>query len=146
MSRVERQIEIARPPEEVYELLMDPDRLEQWVSIHRAVKEVSDRPLREGSTLRQTLHLAGTDFDVTWTVVEGKPPSRVRWEGRGPARSVAIAEYELEEAGGGTRFSYANEFKLPGGPLGAVAARAVSGASERETLRTLENMKALLEG
>jgi carbon monoxide dehydrogenase subunit G len=145
MSLVERHIEIARPPGEVYELLMDPDRLGDWVSIHRAVKDVSDRPLRKGSTLRQTLHLGGTDFDVAWTVVEADPPGHVRWEGKGPARSVAIAEYDLAESDGGTRFSYANEFKLPGGPLGAVAARVVSGASERETERTLENLKRLLE-
>ena len=145
MSRVEREIEIGRAPAEVHALLMDPDRLGEWVSIHRAVKDVSDRPLRKGSTLRQTLHLGGTDFDVAWTVVEDEAPSRVRWEGKGPARSKASAEYELEAVSGGTRFSYANEFKLPGGPLGAVAARMVSGASERETEKTLENLKRVLE-
>jgi uncharacterized membrane protein len=145
MSRVERQIEIARPPSEVYDLLMDPDRLGEWVSIHRAVRDVSERPLRQGATLRQTLHLGGTDFDVEWTIVEADAPRRVRWEGKGPARSKAVAEYDLAAKEGGTSFSYANEFKLPGGPLGAVAARMVSGASERETERTLENLKRLLE-
>lgn len=145
MSRVEREIEIARPPEAVYDAVMDPDRLGEWVSIHRRLKEVSDRPLAEGSTLRQTLRLAHKNFDVRWTVVEAARPERVRWEGRGPAGSRATVEYGFEQVDGATRFNYANEFHAPGGPLGRVAERALGGTTEREAERTLEALKRYLE-
>ena len=32
--RVERSIEIDAPPERVYDVVMDPQRLEDWVTIH----------------------------------------------------------------------------------------------------------------
>ena len=54
--------------------------------------------------------------------------------------------YELEERDGGTRFSYLNEYELPGGAAGRIAGRAVSAAAGREVERSLERLKQLLEG
>jgi hypothetical protein len=48
--------------------------------------------------------------------------------------------------GGRTKFEYENEFKAPGGILGAAASRViVGGVPEREANRSLQNLKALLE-
>lgn len=149
MSNVVRTaIDIDAPPESVWEVVMDPDRLGEWVTIHRKLHKVSDRPLREGSTLEQSLCLRGAQFKVRWHVVEEEDRSFVRWEGKGPARSRATTEYRLSPDGnGGTRFDYLNEFKAPLGPLGAAASRAlVGGVPEREAKRSLEQLKSLLEG
>ena len=46
----------------------------------------------------------------------------------------------------GTHFEYENEFKAPGGMLGAAAQRVlVGGQPEREAKRSLQQLKALLE-
>ena len=37
--RVERKIEIAAPAEQIYDLVMDPHRLEDWVTIHAGLKD-----------------------------------------------------------------------------------------------------------
>ena len=37
MSEVRAQIEIDAPPERVYDLMLDPERLHEWVTIHRKV-------------------------------------------------------------------------------------------------------------
>lgn len=144
---VRTKIDIAAPPEEVWQVIMDPGRLKDWVTIHRKLGKVSDRPLEAGSKLDQTLHLRGANFKVHWEVAEYKEPRLARWEGRGPARSQAVTEYRLEADGnGGTHFDYRNEFKAPLGPLGAVASRAlVGGLPEREAQRSLEKLKALVE-
>jgi uncharacterized membrane protein len=48
--------------------------------------------------------------------------------------------------GGGTRFEYENEFKAPGGFLGAAASRMlIGGVPEREARQSLEKLKNLLE-
>ncbi len=84
---------------------------------------------------------------MEWTVVNVEPPRRAVWEGRGPAHSRASIEYELEAAENDrTRFDYTNEFKAPGGPLGAVAGRVlVGGLSQREAQRSLQRLKHLVE-
>jgi carbon monoxide dehydrogenase subunit G len=147
LSRVTASIDIDASPEAVWSVLMDPDRLGDWVSIHRGVDKVSDRPLRAGSTLEQKLCLRGVNFHVRWKVAEAREPQTAVWEGRGPARSKAHTAYRLHaNDSGGTRFDYENEFKAPLGPLGAAASRAlVGGVPDREARATLDNLKRLVE-
>jgi uncharacterized protein YndB with AHSA1/START domain len=147
VSRVTASIEIDAPPERVWEVVMDPHRLGEWVTIHRELETVSDRPLEDGSTLRQKLCLRGVNFHVRWTVEEARAPRLAVWDGRGPAHSTAHIAYRLRPDGdGGTRFDYENEFKAPLGPVGAVASRAlVGGLPRREADASLRRLKALIE-
>jgi carbon monoxide dehydrogenase subunit G len=145
--KVERDITIDAPPEEVWNLLMDPHRMVDWVSIHQKLKKAPDGLLDEGDKLTQCLRLMHKNFDVDWKVEEARKPKRAIWEGRGPLRSKASVFYELQPDGnGGTRFHYMNEFKAPMGPLGAFFAdRAFQRTSEREADKTLDALKKLLE-
>jgi carbon monoxide dehydrogenase subunit G len=143
--KVERTTEIGAPPEEVYEVVMDPRRLEEWVTIHHHLEEAPEGELKEGSELTQCLKLAGRKFNVRWRVVEDDCPRRVVWEGKGPMRSKARVVYELEPNGNATRFSYTNQYDLPGGALGRLAGRSVSKITARETDATLERLKQLIE-
>lgn len=144
--KVERDIEIAVAPERVYETLLDPRCLKEWVTIHKELKDAPSGDLEKGSELSQKLKVDGVTFTVDWKVTENERPRLVVWEGRGPLGTVANIRYALEESGEGTRFSYMNEYKLPGGPLGKIAGRAVSGAAAKETERSLEKLKKFLEG
>jgi uncharacterized protein YndB with AHSA1/START domain len=147
VSRVTASIEIDAPPERVWEVVMDPALLEDWVTVHRRVEDVSDNPLEDGSTLEQTLCVRGVNFKVAWTVERAQRPKLAVWEGRGPARSRASTTYRLSPNGdGATRFDYENEFKPPLGPLGAAASRALmGGVPEREATKTLQALKRLVE-
>lgn len=146
MTHVHAEIEIDAAPMTVWEVVMDPRRLGDWVTIHRKLGEVRV-PLRRGSTFDQTLNLRGAHLHVSWTVVDLDPPRRAVWEGRGPAHSRASIVYELQPLDERrTRFVYENEFKPPGGPLGAVAGRVlVGGLSHREAQRSLARLKQLVE-
>jgi uncharacterized protein YndB with AHSA1/START domain len=146
MTRVQCAIEIAAPPERVWEVVMDPRRLGDWVTIHRRLGDVPAR-LRRGSTFEQTLNLRGAHLHVAWTVVDLAPPHRAVWEGQGPAHSRASIVYELRADGeSGTIFDYTNEFRPPGGALGAVAGRVlVGGLSQREAQRSLQRLKHVIE-
>jgi uncharacterized protein YndB with AHSA1/START domain len=145
MTRVHCAIEIAAPAARVWEVLMDPRRLADWVTIHRRLGDVPAR-LERGSTFEQTLNLRGAHLHVVWTVVDLDPPRRAVWEGHGPAHSRASIVYELRADGDRTIFDYTNEFKPPGGALGAVAGRVlVAGLSQREAQRSLQRLKQLVE-
>ena len=144
--KIEREITIEAPPERVYDLLVDPQRLGDWVTIQDHLVEAPAGDLKEGSELVQCLRLAHRRFNVRWTVSEADPPQRIVWDGHGPLRSRASVVYELEADGEGrTRFRYVNDFHSPGGPLARIADRALQGTSGREADRSLEQLKRLLE-
>ncbi|MDQ3721340.1 MAG: SRPBCC family protein [Actinomycetota bacterium] len=142
--KVERSLQIDAPPERVREVVMDPRRLEDWVSIHQSLEDAPSGSLQKGSELTQCLKLAGSRFKVTWKVGEDTP-ERVVWEGRGPMRSKAKVVYEFEGKDDGTWFSYLNQYDLPGGPLGRMAGPAVKRMTGGEIDASLQNLKKLVE-
>jgi len=147
MSTVHVTTRINAPVQRVWETVMDPSCLGDWVTIHRSIKDVSSNPLRQGSTMKQCLHLRGVSFNVNWKVVELNAPRHAEWEGQGPAHSQARIRYELRPDGeDATEFEYTNEFTPPGGRVGSMASRMiVGGVSEREAERSLKRLKALVE-
>jgi uncharacterized protein YndB with AHSA1/START domain len=147
MSAVQTSIDIAAPPEAVWDFVMDPTNSERWVTIHRGLKDHDTGALKPGFRMDQRLCLRGVNFDVHWTLAEVDPPRYAVWEGKGPARSKARIVEKLSENGdGGTHFEYENEFHAPFGPLGAVATRAVTGGvPRREADASLKRLKAILE-
>jgi uncharacterized protein YndB with AHSA1/START domain len=147
MTVVTASIEIDAPPERVYDTMLDPDCLSEWVTIHRRVNRADEGDPHEGYEMEQTLCLRGANFKVRWTLTEAERPGSATWEGRGPAHSYARTAYKLTPVDGGrTRFDYENEFKAPGGLLGAAASRVlVGGVPQREANRSLQRLKALLE-
>jgi uncharacterized protein YndB with AHSA1/START domain len=146
MSLVTASTRIAVAPERVWKMVMDPDRLEDWVTVHRRLVRADDGPPRVGYEMDQQLHLRGVNLEVHWKLVESCPGRRAVWDGRGPARSRARTEYVLNPEGGGTRFDYRNEFRPPLGPIGAIVSRAlVGGMPKREAQRTLDRLRTHLE-
>jgi uncharacterized membrane protein len=147
MTLVTASIDIAAPRRQVFGVVLDPSRLDEWVTIHRRINKADDGPPREGFEMEQTLHLRGANIKVRWTLTELEPNARATWEGRGPAHSYARTSYSLSDFDGdGTHFEYQNEFKPPGGIVGSAASRVlVGGQPEREANRSLQQLKALLE-
>jgi len=147
MSEVREEIDIAAPPAEVWALVMDPTRLGEWVTIHRKLHKHSDGKPAVGTKMEQGMTLRGAHFKVKWELVECDAPHHAKWHGKGPARSHAETEYTLNDNGnGGTQFAYRNIFEAPMGPIGAVASKVlVGGLPHKEAVKTLQNLKRLLE-
>jgi uncharacterized protein YndB with AHSA1/START domain len=146
MTLVTATIDIDAPPEEVYDVMLDPARLHEWVSIHRRVNDTDDGKPRKGFAMNQTLCLRGANFKVNWTLTEADRPNSATWEGRGPAHSYARTGYRLSPRNGGTHFEYENEFTAPGGLIGKAASRVlVGGVPQREANRSLAALKKLIE-
>lgn len=144
-NKVTASISLPAPPERVWDVVMDPRRLGDWVTIHRRLGEVDGGPPRAGYEMEQHIHLRGVRLTVHWTLVECRPGELAVWEGRGPARSHAHTIYRLRPDGDGTRLDYENEFRAPLGPLGAVASRAlVGGIPQREANRSLERLHEII--
>lgn len=147
MSVVHVKITIDAPVQQVWDTVMNPHRLGEWVTIHRGVRNAPTGPLKSGATMDQLMHVRGFRFQVHWTLVSVQEPTFAEWKGQGPAHSSARIRYTLSENGESvTEFEYTNEFTPPGGRLGSLASRMIVGAaSEREAHNSLSRLKALLE-
>ncbi|MEH3053173.1 MAG: SRPBCC family protein [Patulibacter minatonensis] len=146
MAPVDVTIDLDATPQEVYDVLLDIARTPEWVTICRAVLHVDPGTPRPGWECRQRYVLRGAPFIVNWTLESLTPARHISWKGRGPARSKASIQQDLQELPGGrTRLRYRNEFKAPGGLLGAAASRALVGDTpEQEAIESLDRLSALL--
>lgn len=134
------------PMDQVWDLIMDPDRLGDWVSIHDSVEDVPDDGLSEGSTFRQKMKRYTFEFEVRWRIVEIDAPRYARWEGSGPAGSSAQVIYELSESDGKTTFDYSNSFELPGGKVGGAASKVFGAkAASKLARKSLKKLGEQLE-
>jgi len=148
VTTVNASIEIAATPQQIWDVIMDPHRFGDWVTIHRKLGKVDDGELRDGFRVEQTLCLHHANFKVKWRLAEWDEPVHAVWEGRGPAGSHARILDRLTPLDGGrtTRFDYRNEYSNPGGFLGRIAGRVlVAGVAEREANQSLQRLKALVE-
>jgi uncharacterized protein YndB with AHSA1/START domain len=146
MNLVTASTRIAAPPAEVWRMVMNPDHLKDWVTIHRRLLHADEGPPRVGYEMDQQIHMRGVNLEVHWRLVDFRPGELAVWEGRGPARSRARTEYLLTGEDGGTRFDYRNEFRPPLGPVGAIVSRAlVGGMPDREARRSLDRLRAHME-
>lgn len=148
MTAVKATIEIAAPPERVWDVIMDPGHYDDWVTIHRRLGHVDAGDLRPGFQVEQTLCLHHANFKVRWRLAELEAPFHAVWEGKGPAGSHARIVEQLKALDGGdrTHVDYLNEYDQPGGFLGRMAGRVlVGGIAEREANRSLERLKQLVE-
>ncbi len=115
MTAVTASIEIAVPPERVWDVIMDPSQFSDWVTIHRKLGRVDDGELREGFRVEQTLCLHHANFKVKWSLAEVDAPLHAVWEGRGPAGSHARIVDELTPLDGGGRRASTTATSTPAG-------------------------------
>jgi uncharacterized protein YndB with AHSA1/START domain len=141
--RIEQVIDIARPVEDVFAYVTDPDRLPEWqkgtVQVHR---EDGSGPLRQGERLHEIHHAMGRNMRSTVEVAEIDP---------GRAFALKIVEgplpldgrWTFEPAGTGTQVRFTGEADLRG-PM-RLAAPLVQRVIARQFRGHHERLKRALE-
>ena len=138
--RFEAQIDIDRPPEEVFAALTDISRLPEW---QRSVvtAEMEGEP-GVGARLRETRKMMGREGKLVSEVTEYDPPHRFSVRAiEGPIPMTVT--HTLEPSGGGTRLEVVGE-ATPKGVM-RLAAGKMQKSAESEFRGDLERLKALLE-
>ncbi len=97
------QIEIAAPPQRVWELLSNIERWPRWNSLVQ--KSVLSGPLHPGSVFRWK----SKGFAVTSTLREVTPKRRIAWTGKAFG-TRAVHTWEIEESNQGTILKTAESF------------------------------------
>jgi carbon monoxide dehydrogenase subunit G len=142
MPRFEREIDIGRPPAEVFAYLADLANLPAWQGSVEEIVPDEPGPLREGAGFTEVRRIAGKRLEsrleverlddgreLTLRVVSGPVPGRV--------------QHVLEPAGDGTRLRLVGE--LVGGGLRGLAGPLLERAAKREADADLRRLKSVLE-
>jgi uncharacterized protein YndB with AHSA1/START domain len=142
MARTERSTDIAKPPEEVFPYLFEPDLVPRWTTGLEAYERVDDGPVGKGSRFRQRLEVSGQRIDAELKVTAYDPPRHAvaATEIRG---IDVISTYELRPEGGGTRLTQTVEAK-GGGLKGRVLIPVIQPHLEKKLERDLAALQALL--
>jgi uncharacterized protein YndB with AHSA1/START domain len=134
------QIDIDRPPEDVFAALTAIERLPEWQA--SAVDAAAEGPLGEGTRIRETRRLMGREFHVVHEVTAYEPPHRFDLQSVEGPIPLSVS-HTLEPSGGGTLLEVVGEAK-PRGML-RFAGAGIAKAAEAEFRRDLEKLKELLE-
>ena len=104
--RIEESIEIARPREAVWDLVVDPGNDPQWCRKVKSVEAVGEGRWR---VVHKSVPVAPA-MEVTLEQLEVRPPERVCMRQEDES-SVFDVEYRLEPSQAGTRFTQVSEFE-----------------------------------
>lgn len=134
--------DIGAPPERVFEIYTDPQRLGEWQAGVKGV-EASASLAQAGTTW--TVRYDGP-FAVKGTVLEVERPAKHRQrfsEMMGLVRCTTTASFATID--GGTRATFDFDYQVVGGPLGRLFDDKVGGEIESRFSKDVAGLKALAE-
>lgn len=134
MAVVRQSIVVEAPPEDVWRVIADPRNLPRWNSHIRAVHDVPDGGLRPGSRYVTEVRFMGVSTRVPARVVELQPHRYSEVMLSGPVDAV-VRTYLHPVGKGSTEVEHEVHYRFRGGPLGSLAARAVSHLGASAILR-----------
>jgi len=138
--RIELTIDVASPPEEVFDRLVDLDGLPDWQS--SALEARADEPLAHGVRIFERRRVLGREIENELEVVGFDPPRRLTLKAlKGPVRFTV--DHELAASDGGTRLHVVAEGKA--GRFMKLGEPVLARQADAELRGDFERLKELLE-
>lgn len=142
MARIEINLVINRPVEEVFAFVSNSENLPRWRSTSLEVKKTSEGPFGVGSTFRGRFTFLGRQFEGN-IVVTGYEPNRVYVSKIAEGPFPLETAYTLEPVENGTNVTFVVEGE-PGGFF-KLAEPLVVSMARRAYDTDLQNLKEMLE-
>jgi uncharacterized protein YndB with AHSA1/START domain len=142
MASVTATVEFPAPPEKVWAVMADPNRYEEWLTIHGGWRGEVPQELSVGTKLTEIVSVMGMANKIEWTVEVYQPPSRVKIAGTGMAGVRVAFTLSVEPTDSGSRAAIDAEFtgQMVVGAIGA----AVEKQSRKELDASLEKLAGLV--
>jgi len=136
---VSEEVPIGR--EQVWALMSDLSRLEEWLGLHEAWRSEVPSEIAAGIELSSIVSFKGMRNRIAWTVEEFQPPSRISLVGDGKGGTKASLRLMAADAGDNvTKIELHSKFSNPAlvGPLGRMAAKGLRGELEKSIDRLVD--------
>jgi uncharacterized protein YndB with AHSA1/START domain len=142
MASVTATVEFSAPPEKVWAVMADPNRYEEWLTIHQGWRGEIPAELQVGTKLTEIVSVMGMANKIEWTVEVYQPPSTVKISGTGMAGVQVSFTLSVTPTDSGSRAAIDAEFtgQLVVGAIGA----AVEKQSRKELDASLEKLAGLV--
>jgi uncharacterized protein YndB with AHSA1/START domain len=138
MAEVTATVEFPASPEKVWATMSDPNRYEEWLTIHQGWRGEIPSELTVGTKLTEIVSVMGMANKIEWTVDEYQPPSRVKISGTGMAGVQVSFTLSVAPTDSGSRAAIAAEF------TGQMVAGAIGAAVEKQSKKELDASLAKL--
>lgn len=142
MARIEINLVINRPIEEVFAFVSNSENLPRWRTTSLEVKKTSDGPIGMGSTFKGRFTFLGRQFDSN-VVVTAHELNRVFESKIAEGPFPLATRYTLEPVENGTQVAFVVE-GAPGGFF-KLAEPLVVSMAKRAYETDLQNLKEMLE-
>ncbi|RJP86611.1 MAG: SRPBCC family protein [Desulfobacteraceae bacterium] len=141
MVKAEGNIIINAPVEKTFGLLIDTEKLPDWMPLLIEVHDIQGSGV--GKKFKWTYKFIGMKFEGMSETVEEIPNKKVVTKSK--AGIEAVWTFNLKQEGGGTKVDVLVEYTIPIPVLGKFAESFVVKQSTRDVKHALETFKHLLE-
>ena len=146
MAHIVTHFHVDAPPDRVFELGANAERIPEWNASVTEVKDVTGKLDHVGAAYTAVMKIAGRRLEGRWEVVKIERPSYTELRGSAPGGGRATLITRNTPAGGGCDCSGELDYELPGGFIGDLAFKLFAERSvERDVRHSNENFKAIIE-
>ncbi|MFQ6080277.1 MAG: SRPBCC family protein [Candidatus Bathyarchaeia archaeon] len=145
MARIEKSIVINAPPEKVFALSADVERMPEWMDTVKEVKVTSKERTGVGATSHWVVEAGGTRAEFDSETTEWVENEKIAW--RTTSGNITMfGSGTLKPVERGTEYTWVMDYELPYSILGKIIDKLkVSKDFEKDMARALQNLKNLLE-
>jgi hypothetical protein len=147
VTTIRRQIFISCPPNTVFDVLADIERLGEFSHMTVGITHGPGRPLAVGDRFEQVVKVLHVDLETEWEVTKIVDGESIRVDGRSKANGSATITQHVAAQDAGSLVTFEIEYEPPWGILGDVADKLVfEKRHEEDAEKILAGLKALCEG
>ena len=137
---IESSIWIGRPPQDIWDYIVDVSNDAHWRDGVNSAKWISDPPHGVGST---GLHIIEGIGDYPWKATAFEAPHILAWEVTGGRFEGGHGAYRIEPEGDGSRFTI--ETRVKRSVIMSLLMLILKGRLKRQNAIDLEKLKTILE-
>lgn len=142
MGTIEKTVEFAAAPHEVWAVVADPSRFGEWLGMHKSWKGDVPTQFEQGTKATAVVSLLNMPNTIEWTVAEYEANRYVRLTGTGMAGVQVAIGLGVEPQGSGTAMSITADFE--GQMLVGAIGQAVEKAGRTELDESTAKLATLI--
>lgn len=144
--KVCKSIELAVPPEKIWQFLVEPDKIIKWCITFKKFEYTSEQQSGEGTTLYLEEKAGGPYMKLNFIITEWVKNERVAFNmTSGNFLKGYNQSWTVENTHVGSRFTFMEEVMLPYGIIGKIMEFFSKRGSETTVGKMLSGLKSLAE-
>ncbi len=144
--KLQRSIEILAPPEAIWPLLTDPERILKWFDLLRRFEYTSDRRGGVGTTFYYEEKSGGQLMKLNYVVTDWSQNQKLAFKATSGSLKKDDQVWSIDPIPSGSRFTMFEDLEMPFGIVGKIVGFLFGGMMiGRSMEKILANLKRMAE-